>query len=229
MSLILSLSYPLSLSCPPPLSKTLSLSRIHTLSLTSLFLSIYHILSRILSFSLSHSLSLSLIRAFCVLSLSIHFLVLSCSRSLSLSYIPSHSITLSSSIIACRNQWRGEQACEWVRDNCSANVNRANVEMMQLDLSSLDSVDRFSEAFHERFSRLHVLVNNAGTVCVCMCVCVCVCVCVYLFVCGYLFVYLLYLGRLVCVCVCMWERACSLVWMEFSQSPVVSPLRYSSH
>lgn len=36
------------------------------------------------------------------------------------------------------------------------------VEYMHLDLSSLDSVRRFTDTLRERNQSLHVLINNAG-------------------------------------------------------------------
>ena len=47
---------------------------------------------------------------------------------------------------------------------CSQSPERPGllVEYMHLDLSSLDSVRRFSDTLRERDQSLHVLINNAG-------------------------------------------------------------------
>ncbi|MBB3113722.1 NAD(P)-dependent dehydrogenase (short-subunit alcohol dehydrogenase family) [Paenibacillus phyllosphaerae] len=39
---------------------------------------------------------------------------------------------------------------------------KANVELMQLDLSDFNSIHKFSEEFHAKYSNLHILINNAG-------------------------------------------------------------------
>lgn len=61
-------------------------------------------------------------------------------------------------ILACRNQVRGESALRELQ----AEVPGAKLVFMQLDQSSQESVASFAAEFCERFSRLDVLVNNAG-------------------------------------------------------------------
>lgn len=60
-------------------------------------------------------------------------------------------------ILACRSKERGEAAQSELR--CVAG---RCVELMHLDLADLDSVRSFASAFAKRYSRLDVLVNNAG-------------------------------------------------------------------
>jgi retinol dehydrogenase-12 len=61
-------------------------------------------------------------------------------------------------MITARDPGRGQAAL----DEIHRRSGRDNVEVMALDLADLASVRAFGEAFHERFDRLDVLVNNAG-------------------------------------------------------------------
>ncbi len=60
-------------------------------------------------------------------------------------------------ILACRNAERGQAALAELR-----RVRGRKLELMMLDLADLDSVRAFAAAFSARYSRLDVLVNNAG-------------------------------------------------------------------
>ena len=48
----------------------------------------------------------------------------------------------------------------WPRSRSRSGSDR--VEVMALDLADFASIRAFSAAFHDRFDRLDVLVNNAG-------------------------------------------------------------------
>lgn len=61
-------------------------------------------------------------------------------------------------ILACRNINKAQAA----QDLIQASSPNAHAEIMRLDLANLDSVHEFAREFHERFTRLDVLVNNAG-------------------------------------------------------------------
>lgn len=61
-------------------------------------------------------------------------------------------------VMACRAPAKGEAAAAWVRRT----VPGAALEVLALDLASLESVARFAEALHERHPRVDVLLNNAG-------------------------------------------------------------------
>lgn len=61
-------------------------------------------------------------------------------------------------VIASRSEERGAKAVADIREE-QAN---ADVELMILDLASLDSVREFATAFEHRFGRLDLLINNAG-------------------------------------------------------------------
>jgi len=61
-------------------------------------------------------------------------------------------------IMACRNLDKANPKAEEIR----AAHPGFNVEVMQLDLSNLDSVRQFAEAFRAKHSRLDLLINNAG-------------------------------------------------------------------
>lgn len=68
-------------------------------------------------------------------------------------------------ILACRNKDRGQEAAQAITRAVSptcADTNTGKVEVMQLDLSSLDSVHRFVDTFNARGLPLHLLVCNAG-------------------------------------------------------------------
>lgn len=61
-------------------------------------------------------------------------------------------------VMAVRNLKKGESAAEDIRRNTPD----AQIKVMRLDLADLESVKLFSESFHNDFSRLDVLLNNAG-------------------------------------------------------------------
>jgi NAD(P)-dependent dehydrogenase (short-subunit alcohol dehydrogenase family) len=61
-------------------------------------------------------------------------------------------------ILACRDQKRAEDACERIKQQTS----NENVKVEQLDLTSLQSVREFVDRFKKSFSRLDILINNAG-------------------------------------------------------------------
>ncbi len=61
-------------------------------------------------------------------------------------------------IMACRNMEKAQAAY----DEIKAEIPSANIELMTLDLASLDSVKQFVEAFKAKYQRLDQLINNAG-------------------------------------------------------------------
>ncbi len=61
-------------------------------------------------------------------------------------------------VMLCRNQQRGEDALTEVKKLSHSE----EVELMLCDLGSLESIRSFSKAFHEKYDKLDVLVNNAG-------------------------------------------------------------------
>ncbi|MEM7040574.1 MAG: oxidoreductase, partial [Bacteroidota bacterium] len=61
-------------------------------------------------------------------------------------------------IIASRSLERGEQAKATILETSP----KANLKVMQLDLSDLGSVRKFADAFLQNYDQLHVLHNNAG-------------------------------------------------------------------
>jgi retinol dehydrogenase 12 len=62
-------------------------------------------------------------------------------------------------IIVCRNRSKGEAAVSEMRGK---SVNE-NVDLLVADLSSMQSVRELAQTFLEKYSELHVLINNAGT------------------------------------------------------------------
>ncbi|KAJ0400508.1 hypothetical protein P43SY_006687 [Pythium insidiosum] len=71
-------------------------------------------------------------------------------------------------VLACRNEARGRAAVDKIRETLqqdkqeTASVRHGAVEFMQLDVSDLSSVQRFTQAFRESHDRLDLLINNAG-------------------------------------------------------------------
>ena len=61
-------------------------------------------------------------------------------------------------IMACRNPEKAEKALDAAR----AKAPGAEIDTIALDLGSLQSVKTFARAVGERFSAVHLLVNNAG-------------------------------------------------------------------
>lgn len=61
-------------------------------------------------------------------------------------------------ILTARSEANGVKAVETIK----AHQPSANVTWMLLDLADLDAVRAFSEAFHERYKKLDILINNAG-------------------------------------------------------------------
>lgn len=61
-------------------------------------------------------------------------------------------------VLACRNPEKGQAALASIRELTPA----ADLDLMTLDLSSLESVRQFSNEFTQRYEQLDILVNNAG-------------------------------------------------------------------
>lgn len=61
-------------------------------------------------------------------------------------------------IMACRNQSKAESA----KAEVLSKVNNADLEIMILDLNSLNSVRDFAKAFGEKYNRLDLLIENVG-------------------------------------------------------------------
>ena len=61
-------------------------------------------------------------------------------------------------ILACRNMGKAKLTLMDIK----AEIPDAKVEIIQLDLSSLQSVHQFAETFKAKYQRLDVLLNNAG-------------------------------------------------------------------
>lgn len=60
--------------------------------------------------------------------------------------------------LACRDIKRGEDALKEIKERSESQ----NVHLIQLDLSSMESIRQFSKKYHELETQLHVLINNAG-------------------------------------------------------------------
>lgn len=61
-------------------------------------------------------------------------------------------------VMACRNPEKASNAADRIRERQP----RGTLDVMQLDVSDLDSVTAFAQAFKSRYTRLDILCNNAG-------------------------------------------------------------------
>lgn len=61
-------------------------------------------------------------------------------------------------IMACRNLKKAEKAKKQLLDE----VPSADIQLMEIDLSKLESVRTFAATFQEKFDQLDMLINNAG-------------------------------------------------------------------
>ena len=64
-------------------------------------------------------------------------------------------------IIACRTVSKGEKAIEKIKNSLKKEV---SLEVIQIDLSDLDSVKKCANTFLEKHTKLDILINNAGLV-----------------------------------------------------------------
>ncbi|NHE56681.1 oxidoreductase [Cyclobacterium plantarum] len=61
-------------------------------------------------------------------------------------------------IMACRNLEKANAA----KDSIKEEVPNADLEVMEIDLSNLNSVRKFAKSYQSKYDRLDVLINNAG-------------------------------------------------------------------
>ena len=61
-------------------------------------------------------------------------------------------------VLACRSMDKAEKAAQQIK----AAYPQARLDLIHLDLADLDSVREFANAFKQKYTRLDVLVNNAG-------------------------------------------------------------------
>ena len=61
-------------------------------------------------------------------------------------------------IMACRNLEKSHQSLEKIQNK----IPDAKVEILKLDLASLESINQFSDNFKQKYDRLDILLNNAG-------------------------------------------------------------------
>ncbi len=64
-------------------------------------------------------------------------------------------------VMACIDANDAKPVCEEIK----AGSGNGNIEIMQIDLSSLASIRKFAGRFSEKYRQLHVLINNAGVYC----------------------------------------------------------------
>jgi NAD(P)-dependent dehydrogenase (short-subunit alcohol dehydrogenase family) len=63
-------------------------------------------------------------------------------------------------VMVCRNPHKGEAACKEIQER-SGNV---HVDLFIADLSAQQSIRQLTQDFQQKYTQLHVLVNNAGSV-----------------------------------------------------------------
>ena len=61
-------------------------------------------------------------------------------------------------VMVCRNQRKGEAALSEVKKESG----NESIDLLLADLSSMQSVRQMADVFRTKYSRLHVLINNAG-------------------------------------------------------------------
>src|SRR5437588_5859027 len=61
-------------------------------------------------------------------------------------------------VMVCRDRARGEQARREITTKSKNNA----IDLLQADLSSQQSIRQLVEHFQQRYTHLHVLINNAG-------------------------------------------------------------------
>ena len=61
-------------------------------------------------------------------------------------------------VLSCRNLERGGEAAEEI----ARKTHNSKLEVMRVDTSSVESIRAFAQSYRQKYSRLDVLVNNAG-------------------------------------------------------------------
>ena len=61
-------------------------------------------------------------------------------------------------VMVCRDQEKGQKALNEIKETTGSN----SLYLMHCDVSSMKSIDKFTQEFRDRFTCLHILINNAG-------------------------------------------------------------------
>lgn len=61
-------------------------------------------------------------------------------------------------VLACRDIIKGRKIAEEI----SHSIDTKGIDVMHIDTSSIQSIKEFSRHFHKKYSRLDILINNAG-------------------------------------------------------------------
>ena len=61
-------------------------------------------------------------------------------------------------VMVCRDLDKGQKALDEIKEATGSN----SLYLMHCDVSSMKSIDRFTREFRDRFTCLHILINNAG-------------------------------------------------------------------
>jgi NAD(P)-dependent dehydrogenase (short-subunit alcohol dehydrogenase family) len=66
--------------------------------------------------------------------------------------------------MACRDMSKAEEAAKYIRSETEGVEGAGTVETIRLDLASLASVRQCAQELLQKLEKIHLLVNNAGTV-----------------------------------------------------------------
>ena len=64
-------------------------------------------------------------------------------------------------VMGCRNKQKGSIVCEQIKQK----TENSAIEVVEIDLASLDSVQQFVQEVKSKYNRVDVLLNNAGVLC----------------------------------------------------------------
>ncbi len=64
-------------------------------------------------------------------------------------------------VMACKNKQKGEVICEQIKRETGISL----IEVIQMDLSSFDSIHQFVKEVHSKYTQIDILLNNAGVLC----------------------------------------------------------------
>ena len=64
-------------------------------------------------------------------------------------------------VMGCKDKQKGNLVCEQIKQQ----TNNTNIEVIEIDLSSIESINQFVKEVHSKYNQIDVLLNNAGVLC----------------------------------------------------------------
>jgi NAD(P)-dependent dehydrogenase (short-subunit alcohol dehydrogenase family) len=64
-------------------------------------------------------------------------------------------------IMGCKDKQKGNLVCEQIKQQ----TNNTNIEVIEIDLSSIESINQFVKEVYSKYNQIDVLLNNAGVLC----------------------------------------------------------------